>query len=69
MIFWNDLAMENGNEIRNMECWGVSKSFRTGCLEQELKMVQPSATRCSYITILSVSLESFATITLCVASQ
>jgi hypothetical protein len=48
---------------------GVSKSFRTGCLERELKMVQLSATRCSCITILWVSLLSFATITLCVVSQ
>jgi hypothetical protein len=34
---------------------GVSKSFRTGHLEQELQMVQLSATRCSCITIFSVS--------------
>jgi hypothetical protein len=32
-------------------------------------MVQLSATRCSCIAILSVSLVSFAAITLCVASQ
>jgi hypothetical protein len=32
-------------------------------------MVQLSATRCSCIAILLVSLVSFATITLCVASQ
>jgi hypothetical protein len=38
-------------------------------MEQELQMVQLSATRCSCITILSVSLVSFATLTLCVASQ
>jgi hypothetical protein len=31
---------------------GVSKSFWTGCLEQELQMVQLSATRCSCIAIL-----------------
>jgi hypothetical protein len=49
------------------EC--VSKSFRTGCLERELQMVQLSATRCSCIAILWVSLVSFAAITLCVASQ
>jgi hypothetical protein len=49
---------------------GVSKSFRTGRLERELQMVQLSATRCSYIAILSVSLVSVATaITLCVATQ
>jgi hypothetical protein len=48
---------------------GVSKSFQTGCLEQELQMVQLFAIRCSCITILWVSVVSFATITLCVASQ
>jgi hypothetical protein len=47
----------------------VSKSFRTGRLEQELQTVQLSATRCSCIAILWVSLVSFAAITLCVASQ
>jgi hypothetical protein len=45
------------------------KSFRTGRLERELQMVQLSATRCSCIAILLVSLVSFAAITLCVASQ
>jgi hypothetical protein len=48
---------------------GVSKSFRTGHLEQELQMVQLSATRYSCIAILWVSLVSFATITLCIDSQ
>jgi hypothetical protein len=48
---------------------GVSKSFQTGRLEQELQMVQLSATRCSCIAILWVSLVSFAAITLRVASQ
>jgi hypothetical protein len=47
---------------------GVSKSFRTGRLLRELQMIQLSATRCSYIAILWVSLVSFATITLFVAS-
>jgi hypothetical protein len=55
---WNPLAYK-----------GVSKSFQTGCLEQELQMVQLSATKCSCITILWVSLVISATITLCVASQ
>jgi hypothetical protein len=32
-------------------------------------MVEISATRCSWIAILQVSLVSFATVTLCVASQ
>jgi hypothetical protein len=31
---------------------GVSKSFWTGCLEQEPQMVELSATRCSCIAIL-----------------
>jgi hypothetical protein len=31
---------------------GVSKSFQTGCLEQELQMIQLYATRCSCIAIL-----------------
>jgi hypothetical protein len=44
----------------------VSKIFWTGRLEQ---MVQLSATRCSCIAILWVSLMIFTTITLCVASQ
>jgi hypothetical protein len=48
---------------------GVSKSFRTVRLERELHMVQLSATKCSCIAILWVSLVSFAAITLCVASQ
>jgi hypothetical protein len=48
---------------------GVSKSFRTGRLEQELQIIKLSATRCSCIAILWVSLVSFTNITLCVASQ
>jgi hypothetical protein len=48
---------------------GVSKSFRNGRLERELQMVQLSATRCSCIAILWVSLVSFVAITLCVTSQ
>jgi hypothetical protein len=47
----------------------VSKSFRTGRLERILQMVKLSATRCSCIAILSVSLVSFVAITLCVASR
>jgi hypothetical protein len=47
----------------------VSKRFRTGHLERELQMVQLSATTCSCIAILWISLVSFAAITLCVASQ
>jgi hypothetical protein len=48
---------------------GVSKRFRTGRLERELQMVQLSATSCSCIAILWVSLVNFAAITLCVTSQ
>jgi hypothetical protein len=48
---------------------GCIQSFRTGRLERELQTVQLSATRCSCIAILWVSLVSFAAITLCVASQ
>jgi hypothetical protein len=48
---------------------GVSKRFRTGRLERELQMIQLSATRCSFIAILWVSLVSFSAITLCFASQ
>jgi hypothetical protein len=39
---------------------GVSKSFRTGHLERELQMGQLSATRCSFIVILWVSIVGFA---------
>jgi hypothetical protein len=45
---------------------GVFGSSRTGRLERELQMVQFSATRCSCIAILWVSLVSFAAMTLCV---
>jgi hypothetical protein len=48
---------------------GVSKTFRTCHLERELQMVQLSATRCNFISILWVSLVTFAAITLCVASE
>jgi hypothetical protein len=55
--------------IRNVIIYeGVYKSFRTGCLERELQMVELSATTFSCIAILWVSLVSFAAITLCVAS-
>jgi hypothetical protein len=48
---------------------GVFKSFRTGRLERGLQMVQLSATRCSYIVILWLSLVSFGAITVCIVSQ
>jgi hypothetical protein len=47
---------------------GVSTSFWTGCLEWELQIIQLSATRCSCIAVLWVSLVSFTTINFCVAS-
>jgi hypothetical protein len=63
---WNT-HFTSGYETVNYE--GVSKSFRTGHLERELHMVQLSATRCSCITILWVSIVNLDVITLCVASQ
>jgi hypothetical protein len=48
---------------------GVSKSFRTGHLQWELQMIQLSATSCSCVAILWVSLVNFAAITFFVASQ
>jgi hypothetical protein len=48
---------------------GVAKTFGPGHLEQELQMIQLSATRCSSIAILWVSLVSFAAITIYVATQ
>jgi hypothetical protein len=71
---WRDATSLHGAYIRETMgkqtvCEGVFKSFRTGRLERELKMVQLSATRCSCIAILWARLVSFAAITLCVASQ
>jgi hypothetical protein len=48
---------------------GVSKSSRTGRLARELQMVQLYATKRSCIAIFWVSLVSFATMILCIASQ
>jgi len=50
-------------------CEGVSKSSQTGRLERELQMEQLSATRCSCVAFLWVSLVSFSALTLCIASQ
>jgi hypothetical protein len=58
-----------GSVSKTLEYEGVSKSFRAGHVERELQIVQLSATRCSCIAILWVSLVSFTAITLCVASQ
>jgi hypothetical protein len=48
------VSCELGSTVMNLTFLydGVSKSFRTGRLKRELQMVQLSATRCSYITIL-----------------
>jgi hypothetical protein len=64
MVFWVITSL-NLSQVYQ----GVSRSFQTGCLEQELQMVQLSATRCSCVAILWASLVSSAAITLCVASQ
>jgi len=64
------LIFENNQFCYDFSAYeGVSRSFRTGCLERKLQMVYLSATKCSYIAILWVSLVSFAAITLYVASQ
>jgi len=42
--------MQANNETPLHE--GVSESFRTGLLERQLQMVQPSATRYSRLAIL-----------------
>jgi hypothetical protein len=46
-----------------------SKIFRIGRLERELQMTRLSATKCSCIAILWVSLVNFATTILYIASQ
>jgi hypothetical protein len=61
-VYWNSPPKKSVYE-------GVSKSFRTGRPARELQMVKLSATRCSCIAILWVTLVSFATITLCVTFQ
>jgi hypothetical protein len=48
---------------------GVSKSTQTCRLERKLHIVELSATKCSCFAISWVSLVSFTSITLCVASQ
>jgi hypothetical protein len=66
----NDVPIIRGMAMKVQESFycqynyeGVSKSFRTGRLARELQMVQLSATRCSCIATLWVSLSSFAAIT------
>jgi hypothetical protein len=63
-----DLAVQ-GWKLMIPRVRGCIQKFPTGRLERELQMVQLSATRCSCIAILWVSLVSFTAITLCVASQ
>jgi hypothetical protein len=64
-----DEAKNEGKYTSTPPQEGTSKSFRTGRLERELQMVQLSATSCSCIAILWISLVSFAATTLYVASQ
>jgi hypothetical protein len=68
---WNRICWESSYLWQFLKCTyeGVSKRFRTGRRERELQMVRLSATRCSCIAILWVSLMSFASVTLWVASQ
>jgi hypothetical protein len=66
---YSNVYCKNGININSYTYEGITKCFRTGRLEREMQMVQLSATRCSCIAILWVSLVSFAAITLCVASQ
>jgi hypothetical protein len=62
------LRIQNG--VEHLSIYeAVSKSFRTGRLERGLQIVQLSATSCSCIAILWVSLVSFAAISCSVASQ
>jgi hypothetical protein len=66
----NNISFMMTYKVNTSEMYeGVSKSFRTGGLELKVQMVQLSATRCSCIAILWVSLVSVAAITFCVASQ
>jgi hypothetical protein len=73
---WTYLYKNSCSQQHVLICPGISciyedlsKSFWTGLLERELQTVQLSATRCSCIAILWVSLVSFAAITLCLVSQ
>jgi hypothetical protein len=65
--YWGSGILNTFTEKNSYD--SVTKSFRTGRLELELQMVQLSTARCSCITLLWVSLVSFAAITLCVTSQ
>jgi hypothetical protein len=67
--FWWSLIPDSCKYTADLTYEGVTKSFCTGRLERELRMVQLSATTCSCVAILWVSLVSFTAITLCVASQ
>jgi hypothetical protein len=68
-VYIHPVCFEQQMPVYKTENEGVSKSFRNGRLDRKLQMVQLSVTRCSCIAILWVSLVSFATTTLCVASQ
>jgi hypothetical protein len=69
VIIWNYIPASYDHKICVKLHEGVSRSFRNARLERELQMLQLSATRCSCVTILWVSLVSFASIILCVASR
>jgi len=67
---WQSFIYRSSGLLRRVVMYyeGVSKSFRTGRQEREPQMVQLSAARRSCFGLLCVSLVSFATITLRVAS-
>jgi hypothetical protein len=68
---WHSPTAEVMTHLLHLQttCEGVSKSFRTGRLERELRMVQLSATKCSCMVILWISLVTFSAITLWVTPQ
>jgi hypothetical protein len=68
-LVWRQIINIPRKSVQKVLNEGVFKSFRTGRLKRELQMVQLSATKCSCITILWVSLVSFAAIILCITSQ
>jgi hypothetical protein len=67
--YWWEGCVTEGEMSVACSMQSVSRSFRTGHLERELQMVQLSATRCSCIAILWLSLVRFSAISLYVASQ
>jgi hypothetical protein len=51
-ILSRNIVGENRNAWERLVYKGVSRSFWTGHLEQEMQMVQLSTTKCSCIAIL-----------------